>query len=162
MPSAIEVKGKAASSDDIRKAAASLGAEIRVGFLSGRQHVPRSHKNEKAPEAVMETCDLARTLHFGTATIPPCPFLEEGIENAEDKIRKALEKELDKVTEGGTPNWGRVGALAVSEVQQFVNSDYYRSKTPNSPSTIKRKGSDLPLVDTHDLINSMQFVVEKK
>lgn len=162
MPSAIEVKGKAASSDDIRKAAASLGAEIKVGFLSGRQHIPRKHKNEKPPKMGMETCDLARMLHFGTPTIPERKFLEEGLLNAEDKIRKALEEELDKVTEGGIPNWGRVGALAVSEVQQFVNSDYYKSKTPNSPSTIKRKESDLPLVDSKDLINSMQFVVEKK
>ena len=162
MPSAIEVKGKAASSDDIRKAAASLGAEIKVGFLSGRPHIPRKHKNEKPPKMGMETCDLARMLHFGTPTKPERKFLEEGILNAEDKIRKALEKELDKVTEGGTPDWGRVGELAVSEVQQFDNSDYYRNKTPNSPGTIKRKGSDLPLVDTHDLINSMKFVVEKK
>lgn len=161
MPSAIEVKGKAASSDDIRKAAASLGAEIKVGFRSGQNHKHTS----------METCDLARILHFGTATIPARPFLEEGIENAEDKIRKALEKELDKVTEGGLPNWGIVGALAVGEIQKFVNSDYYKNKTPNSPETIRRKTKgkgknkkvgDLPLVDTKELINSLSFIVEKK
>lgn len=161
MPSAIEVKGNAASSDDIRKAAASLGAEIKVGFLSGRNH----------KEAPMETCELARILHFGTATIPARPFLEEGIENAEGKIRKDLEKELDKVTAGGTPDWAVVGRNAVSAVQQFVNSDYYKNKTPNSPETIRRKSTgkgknlkigDLPLVDTKELMNSLSFIVEKK
>ena len=47
-------------------------------------------------------------------------------------------------------------------VQKFVRSDYYKTNVPNSSKTIKFKGSDTPLIDGGDLINSLEFVVEGK
>ena len=74
----------------IQKLADKLAVEILVGIPSGRQHVPTLHKNEngeyrgyngeKAGDIQpIDAAELARDLHFGTATIPARPFLEDGI-----------------------------------------------------------------------------------
>ena len=45
-------------------------------------------------------------------------------------------------------------------VQRFVRSGYYKANVPNSRHTVEFKGSDTPLIDGGDLVNSLEFVVE--
>ena len=167
----IKASGKSADWSDLRKAAAGLGVEIKVGFLSGRQHVPTRHDAKKAKKGEggknatpvpMETCELARVLHYGSANIPGRPFLEEAINENEEEIYKAIKSEVDKAVSGQKPNWDKIGTLAVGKVQELVRSDWYKTRTPNSKATISRKGSDTPLIDGGDLIGSLEYVVEAK
>ena len=167
----IKASGKSADWSDLRKAAAGLGVEIKVGFLSGRQHVPTRHDAKKAKKGEggknatpvpMETCELARVLHYGTATIPARPFLEEAIAENEEEIYAAIENEVNKALSGQKPNWDKVGSMAVGKTQELVRGDWYKTRVPNSKATISRKGSDTPLIDGGDLIGSLEYVVEGK
>lgn len=167
----IEASGKSADWSDLRKAAAGLGVEIKVGFLSGRQHVPTRHDKTKpkkdeggknATPTPMETCELARVLHYGSANIPARPFLEEAIAENEEEIYAAIENEVNKALSGQKPNWDKVGTMAVGKTQELVRGDWYKTRVPNSEATIKRKGSDTPLIDGGDLIGSLEYVVEGK
>lgn len=164
----IKASGKSADWSDLRKAAEALNVEIAIGFPSGRQHVPTRHDKKRpkkgeggknATPTPMETCDLARILHYGTATIPARPFLEDAIHENEEEIYKAIKSEVDKAVSGQKPNWDKIGTLAVGKVQELVRGDWYKTRTPNADSTIKRKGSDQPLIDGADLINSLAYVV---
>ena len=156
----------------IRKAADRAAADIYVGFLSGRKHVETKHKDKdgkykdidgKDPKFDdIETADLARMLHFGAAGIPARPFLEDGILSKKKELEKAIGTETKKAIEGGTPNWDKIGGMAVGAVEELVRSDYYKSRVPNSPKTIKYKGSNTPLIDGGDLIGSLTYVVEAK
>lgn len=145
--------------DFIRKA----NDNVMVGFLAGREHVPTLHRNQDGESPLstppIDTAELARELHYGTATIPARPFLEEGIESQKDKLKAEIEKQIKSAQEGKNPNWDKVGTMAVGAVQEFVRSDYYKSTVPNSQRTIDYKGSDTPLIDGGDLINSMTYVV---
>ena len=144
---------------------------ILVGFPSGREHVPTLHKNKDGEykglngedpqeNAAIDTADLARALHFGDATTPARPFLEDGIESRKQEIRKAMETEIKKQIEGsGTANWDKIGTMAVGAITELVRSDHYKTTVPNSPKTIEYKGSDTPLIDGGDLINSLTFKV---
>lgn len=154
----------------IQKAVQKAACDILVGFPSGRQHVPTIHKNKNGEykgyngESVadikpIETAELARELSYGTATIPARPFLEEGIESKKKELSEALKQEAAKAISGGSPNWDKVGTMAVGAVQEFVRGDYYKSTKPNSKKTIEYKGSDKPLIDGADLINSLAYVV---
>lgn len=148
----------------------NANADVLVGFLSGRQHVPTQHKNDKGeyknidgkdpvyPQ--METAELAKILTFGSATIPPRPFIEEGLLSKKDELRGEIGTQLDKIKDGKKANWNKVGTKAVGAIQEFVRSDYYKTHVPNGPKTIKYKGSDTPLIDGGDLINSLAYVVE--
>ena len=158
---------------ELIRAAEKAACSIYVGFLSGRQHVPTLHKNADGEykgyngESIeqiqpVDTAELARQLHFGTATIPARPFLEEGVMCKEKEIYAAFEEEAKKAVDGGSANWDKVGTMAVGAVQEFVRGDHYKSTIPNSQKTIDYKGSDKPLIDGGDLINSLEFLVEDK
>ena len=155
----------------IQKLAQKAACEILVGFPSGRQHVPTFHKNENgeyktydgkdiADAEPIETAELAKMLHFGTADIPARPFLEDGIRDRQEDIKKALQDEAKKIVDGGSANWNKVGTMAVGAIQEFVRGDYYKTNVPNSQRTIDYKGSDKPLIDGADLINSLTFIVQ--
>lgn len=147
-------------------------AEILVGFLSGRQHVPTYHKDKDGvyrnydggtPSNQSEdTAELAKRLSYGDGNFPPRPFLEEGIAENAEKILTELKKQAEKVHNGLKPNWDKVGTMAVGAVQDFVRGDWYRSHVPNSQKTIEYKGSDKPLIDGGDLISAVTFVVDGK
>ena len=155
----------------IQALARKAACNILVGFPSGMMHVPTIHKNEDGEYKTLEggnveevepieTAELAKALSFGTSSIPPRPFLEEGIRSRQPELVKALETEAKKVIDGGQANWNKVGTMAVGAVQEFVRGDYYRTNVPNSPKTIEYKGSDKPLIDGANMIQSLQFVVQ--
>ena len=152
--------------------------EILVGFPSGLEHVNTLHKddfdnpNEKRrgkyvglhgedplDQQPIETAELAKMLHFGTDRIPARPFLEDGIRQNIGKLKRAIQDEAKKLAEGKKPNWDKVGTMAQGAVDEFVRSDYYKQKVPNAKSTIRWKGSDTPLIDGANMIQSLHYVI---
>lgn len=162
----------------IQKVADQASVEILVGFPGGQEHVPTLHKNDferpnekrrgkyvglhgedPADQEPMEVAELARMLHYGTADIPARPFLEDGIKQNLGKIKKAFKEEVEKVMAGGKANWDKVGTMAVGAIDEFVRSDYYKQRVPNAKSTIRWKGSDTPLIDGANMIQSLNYVI---
>lgn len=110
----------------------------------------------------IETADLAKELHYGTAVIPARPFLDQGIASKKDELSREYQKQLQNLHEGKGANWQKVATKAVGAVQEFVRGDYYRQNVPNSPKTVEYKESDKPLIDGGDLIGSLTFVINGK
>ena len=164
---------------EIQKFADDLNAKVLVGFLSGRQHIPTLHKDdtenpnqkrrgnyvgyngESDPQnnPPIETAELAKMLTFGSANIPARPFIEEGLLSEKKELLNEIKKQIENAKQGRA-NWAKLGTKAVAAIQKFVRSDYYKNTVPNSPKTIEYKGSDTPLIDGGDLINSLEFIVE--
>lgn len=91
--------------------------------------------------------EVAMMQEQGTSTIPPRPFMQRAVERNRDRIVGAMEKSVDRVLSGtGAEN-------ALQDVTKVLE-DSVRSElrsgnfTPNSPATVKRKGSSTPLHDT--------------
>ena len=162
----------------IRNLMDQASVEILVGFPSGMEHVPTLHKddfdtpNERrrgdyvGPHGEdpldmqpIETSELAKMLHYGTQNIPPRPFLEEGIRQNLGKLKRAIRDEAEKLAQGQSANWNKVGSMAKGAIDEFVRSDYYKQKVPNSKATIRYKGSDTPLIDGANMIQSLHYVI---
>ena len=151
--------------------AKKCGVKISVGFLGGVQHVPTRHKGKSGEyesinggppnEEPVETAELAKRLSYGDGNFPPRPFLEEGLAENAGRIKAAMKTELEKVHNEQKPNWDIVGSLAAGAVKDFVYSDYYKTHVPNSQRTIEWKGSDKPLIDGGNLVQSITFIVDK-
>jgi phage gpG-like protein len=148
-----------------------MKTNILVGYPSGRPHVEAIHEvndeerrtssgTETENGTQIDTSELAKDLYYGTAKIPARPFLTDAIEENKEEIAESLKKEVQREFNGGQANWGRVGSLVVGKIQALVRSDYYKDSIPNSPQTIRNKGSDKPLIDSGDLINSTAFIVQ--
>lgn len=164
---------KTGDSQKIQKFAHDADVEVLVGFLSGKKHVPTLHRQGKGKAAqyrgidggepdfsAVETAELAKTLSFGGARIPPRPFIEEGLGSRREEIKKEIGAQLENAKNGRGANWDKVGTMAVGAVQEFVRGGYYKSNVPNSKRTQEYKGSDTPLIDGGDLINSLEYIVE--
>lgn len=151
---------KMPNGDDLKRFSANAGAVVLVGYPSGKQHTAGSRAQMQGE--TVEMADLAKRLSVGDNAIPPRPFIEDGLREKSDALKKCVKEQVD-AAKNGKANWDKVGTMAVGAVQQIVRSDYYKSSAPNAPLTIARKrGKDTPLIDTGDLINSLEFIVEKE
>lgn len=110
---------------------------------------------------------LAMYLHtHGSALnqIPPRPIIEPAIEANRAAIEKELAKAAEAALAGNAMDVDKYLNRAGMMAQNFVRAWFTDSRNgwaPNSPSTIKRKGSSQPLVGTGQLRKSITYVVAK-
>ena len=125
--------------------------QVFVGFQAG----------QVADDRGVDMAQIAMFNELGTSTAPARPFLRDSVDENEDVIRDQCGKELKKLTTGATAETvlKRVGALGVRLVQEKIESGSFE---PNAPSTIKKKGSDKPLIDTGRMRQSVKYVVKRR
>lgn len=107
--------------------------------------------------------------------IPARSWLQMPLERSQDLRAKIKEKtQLTKserelaelaITEYG--DYGILGELAqavgvsaLEQIQEAFDTEGFGEWTPNSPATIRAKGSEMPLIDTGNLRNSITYKVE--
>lgn len=99
---------------------------------------------------------LAAVLEFGNERIPSRPFLRQTLAENQEKYTELFVKlfesgvSIDQIYE-------QIALIAQGDVQQnIVNGKW----TANAPSTIKRKKSSKPLIDTGKLRQSVRGIVK--
>lgn len=129
--------------------------QVLVGVPEGAGSYPAE---DGKPAQTIAT--IAAVNEFGTADgrIPARPFLRPAIEEGTPKFVRLAEIDLPDILLGKQPVsrlTNRMGNLAVGLVQQKITD----IKTPpNAPSTIAKKGSDNPLIDTGALRQSINYL----
>jgi hypothetical protein len=113
---------------------------------------------------VTATPDLAQIAiwnEFGTQDghAPERSFLRSTMDENRAKYLRLQEVAVGRMIDGLDPRlaYGAVGLVATADVRRKIRS---RVDPPNAPSTIARKGSDLPLVDTGELYDAIGYTVE--
>lgn len=124
--------------------------EVRIGFQSG-----------EASEKGVDICDIAAFNELGTVDIPSRPFLRKSVDENQDKINAFLQGSKQDLLSGKSAEdiLKEIGIFQKDLVQEKITEGSFE---PNSPATIKKKGSDKPLIDTGRLRQSVNFVVKKK
>jgi hypothetical protein len=99
--------------------------------------------------------------HFGTSRgIPSRPFLLNAMRKNRAKYLSAMKSAAKKILrgeEGTEMTLRRLGILAQGDVQSEITD--LRSP-PNAPSTIKKKGSSNPLIDTGEMRQAVTYKVD--
>jgi hypothetical protein len=104
--------------------------------------------------------DIALWNHEGTSTIPARPFLAEPLNTQNSELRAYVERIKNKVLvrpDLRDQLLGLLGTWCVNQVVKAINAGF---PPPNAESTIARKGSALPLVDTGLMMGSIIYVLE--
>lgn len=95
--------------------------------------------------------------------IPPRPFLQPAIEAHQAEISQRLLDAFAYIMGGkkeeGVRRLNVLGIYAVEVVKDMFKKGH-NNWPPLKPETIKRKGSDLPLVDTGEMRNSITYVIK--
>ena len=99
---------------------------------------------------------LAAVLEFGNERIPSRPFLRQTLAENQEKYT-ALFVKLFESGVSIDQTYEQIALIAQGDVQQnIVNGKW----TANAPSTIKRKKSSKPLIDTGKLRQSVRGIVK--
>lgn len=91
--------------------------------------------------------------NFGTGLIPARPFLLEGAESSKEKAMKVAIYELSN-TFNERKALKEASKVLVDGIKEYITE---LSTPPNAPSTIEKKGSSNPLIDTGRMRNSIDF-----
>lgn len=108
-----------------------------------------------------EVAEYAAYNEFGTSEIPSRPFMRMATEEHAEEVASFMEEQAKAVINGGDAMsaFNSIGEYQVEMVRQTIESGSF---APNAPSTIARKGSSTPLVDTGRMLDSIEFMVEGK
>ena len=128
------------------------GASVVIGVL----------QNAKAYKDGTSQAEVAFHNEYGTSKgVPERSFIRTTADENKAKYAKRMKKEVQAVFDGKQSvrdALTRVGLLAQGHVRKKIKD----IKTPpNAASTIKKKGSSNPLIDTGSLIRSIDFEVRK-
>ncbi|OPD28816.1 hypothetical protein AL713_17505 [Clostridium botulinum] len=94
--------------------------------------------------------------------VPPRPVLEPAMDSNKELISEEMKQAVISALNGNnlTAELNKVGMLGQTLAQDwFANCE--NNWPANSPDTIKRKGSDKPLVDTGGLRKSIIYVIKE-
>lgn len=107
---------------------------------------------------------IAAVNNFGSADgrIPARPVLEPAITKGAPQYQRLAEVMIPKVLSGEmtmTTLLEQMGQLAEGHIKQEITDI---DSPPNAPSTIAKKGSDSPLIDTGAFRQSIRYVIAEQ
>lgn len=131
-----------------------------VGFQSGTP--AKEREGESIVDSSVDLLDVALWNELGTSTAPSRPFLRQSVDNNKDKINAFFQAQL-KTLLAGRATAEDVLKKTVVFMKGLVQETIKEGDFPaNAPSTVKKKGSDRPLIDTGHMRQSVETVIDRK
>lgn len=134
----------------------------QINALDGWQATVGVHSQQADSGRGIDNVGLMVIHEFGVGRIPERAPLRTAFDKNRRKYERFLASGARLIASGkSSPKQiaGIVGELAVADVVNGINAGL---PPPNAPSTIDRKGSSTPLVDTGQLKASIKSVVRKR
>lgn len=129
--------------------------EVRIGYQRGTLF--GNPDNSSRADLV----DIAMWNEFGTVNIPSRPFMRDSVDKHEAAINHMLTAQKDALLHGATAReiLNTAGLFQQDLIQTEIEQGDF---VANAPTTIRKKGSDKPLIDTGTMKNSVHYIVVKK
>lgn len=96
----------------------------------------------------------------GNWKIPPRPFIKGWADSNKAQIKSTMERLYSQVADGqitASTALNKLGVFAKSGIQSYIKRGNF---TPNALSTIKKKGSSQPLIDSGTMRKAVNYEVE--
>lgn len=125
--------------------------EVRIGFQHG----------DATEEDGTDICDVAAWNELGTINMPSRPFLRKSVDENEGKINAFVQSTKADLLKGVSADQvlKEIGIFQKALIQEKITEGSY---APNAASTITRKGSSRPLIDSGRMRQSVNYVIKKK
>lgn len=123
--------------------------EVVVGF-----------QGEDTYEDGTSLADVAAYNEFGSSDTPARPFMKQSFENHETELKAACARVNQVLSRGGSVEDAlkQLGVALKALVQEEIVEGNF---APNAPSTIQKKGSEQPLIDSSHMRQSVHYVIRK-
>ena len=142
--------------DRITSVARSATSKIEVGYFGNQMHRPSITSGSTGSISIK---DLAAIHELGLG-VPKRAFISPALKKNRIKYIKYIGKQLTPIIRRRqTMNaaWQTVGIMAVADIQEYMITAKF---TPLAPSTIARKGSSKPLIDTGQMRQAITYRVK--
>lgn len=134
--------------------------QVRIGIQGGSAHKTISEDGREKWGS--DLVDIAIWNELGTDQIPARPFLKQTADQHGQEIQGIASGLIQKVCKGqldAQSTLKKIGVITVGYVQNQITNGEFEA---NAPSTIRRKKSDHPLIDTGQLRRGISYVICKK
>lgn len=144
--------------EQVKKALQKAGGyEVAVGYPVGVDNLGQPDPNYDNGASVIE---VALANNYGI-NVPQRPFMDLAAKDMKKTYERVMGKLGQKIIDG-TADVEKVLDVAGLEAEEDVRKAIMDGPwEPNAPSTVKAKGSDRPLVDTHTLHNKVTHKVRR-
>jgi hypothetical protein len=146
-----------------RRLSTGRGLCVEIGWFRGNVHIGKSG-------VVLPTAQIAKWNEeghmtggkYGVHIVPPRPFMRVGFIHNIESSREARESfvSLTQQVAEGNMTWeqayNRLGAIMLQRLQKAIKMDIYVS---NTPLTISLKGHGVTLIDTGQMLNTVEYRV---
>lgn len=136
------------------------GSYTKVGFpqegeVKSKRSVGSGHEEYTS---ISEIALIASWLQFGTKNIDPgWPFFTEAFDESIDELILIRDRLYVKVVSGTISTKMALAVMGEFMVKKVKTKIVSMKSPPNAPATIRaKKGADNPLIDTGQLLNSVQ------
>lgn len=125
--------------------------EVRIGFQKGKA----------SEDDGTDICDVAAWNELGTVNMPSRPFLRKSVDENEGVINSFFQSQKKDIVSGSSAEQvlKEIGIFQKDLIQEKITSGSF---APNAASTIRKKGSSKPLIDTGRMRQSVDYVIQRK
>ena len=148
-----------------RRLSQGRSLSVDIGWFRGNMHVGKNG-------LVLPTAQIAKWNEEGHMTggmygmhyVPPRPFIRVGFYQSiiSDRSTRDLFITLTRDVAEGRISWQRayniLGARLLVRMQKAIKMDIY---VPNKPLTIALKGHGVTLIDTGQMVNSVEYKISR-
>lgn len=130
--------------------------EVHIGYQRGEETVVSDDGKSRA-----DLVDIAMWNELGTVNIPSRPFMRDSVDKHMDDISHMITAQKEELLNGSSARkiLETIGLFQQDLIQTEIEQGDF---VANAPSTIKKKGSDKPLIDTGTMKNSVHYWIVKK
>ena len=115
------------------------------------------HEGSAEPqEGDINMATLGAIQHFGNEHIPARPWLDTGFDSGIQEYQQIIEGAVE-AGDDLEMAMNQVGVVAVGKVQEYITQ---LKSPPNAQSTINRKKSSNPLIDTGAMRSSVSYQLQ--
>jgi hypothetical protein len=137
---------------------------IAVGILTGQgaeeRHAASAGPQKTEAKESLTTLQVAIWNEFGTARMPSRSFIRAWFDEKAGELRGDMRKLMVLVVAGKMSKEQALELIAVRAVGQIQERMAAGVPPPNFPTTVARKGSSTPLIDTGQLRASITSRVD--
>lgn len=129
--------------------------EVLIGYQDDSGSYP-SEDGSDAPTVA----EVAAWNEYGTENAPARPFMRQTLKNREEDVIRHGHSQVKKELKGSynaQTTLNAMGAYVKGCIQKEIVDGEFE---PNAPSTIAKKGSEKPLIDTGRMRQSVTYVIK--
>ena len=125
--------------------------QVQVGFQAGAA----------ADEDGVDIANIAMWNELGTSRAPARPFMRKSVDENTDKIKAMCTRQLKWLAQGADAQdiLEKIGVFQKGLIQRKIVDGTFE---PNAASTIRKKGSSRPLIDTGRMRQSVNYIIRRK